>query len=89
MVYCYSFARDADSIAPTGSINMSRIDSCELVLKLDAAMFSDNSAQSGRTFNSSADADVTGGNSVLLMVYARSYNILKSTAGVAGLGFTM
>ena len=87
MVYCYSFARDADSIAPTGSINMSRIDSCELVLGLDPALFSNNTSVSGKHLGSGGD--VTGGNSVMVLVYARSFNILKQTGGVAGLGFTM
>ena len=89
-VYSYSFARDADSIAPTGSINMSRIDSCELVLGLDPALFSDNTTQSGLNLSSSGSSiQVTGGNSVMVLVYARSFNILKQTGGVAGLGFTM
>ena len=110
-IYCYSFARDADSIAPTGSINMSRIDSCELILQLDGALFSNNAAYGGVN-NSNADASpdvgdiiydgttggyavpvahprVSGGNSVLVFVYARSFNLLKTAGGVSGLGFTM
>ena len=41
-IYCYSFALNPEDAQPSGSVNLSRIDSCELLLDLQPEMFDNN-----------------------------------------------
>lgn len=38
-IYCYSFALNPEDAQPSGSVNMSRIDNCELLLDLQPELF--------------------------------------------------
>lgn len=88
-VYSYSFAYSPDSTMPSGSCNFSRIDSSELVLGLDPALFQDNASNGSKGgLNFASGGTVTGGNSVTVLIYARAHNILRISLGVAGLAFS-
>lgn len=94
-VYCYSFALNPEDAQPSGSCNFSRIDNAELRLDVDKYMFQDNSNYGGLNFGSSTVGTasepivpvVTGGNSVSVIVYARNWNVLRVTLGLAGKAF--
>jgi len=74
MIYNYSFALDPEDWKPTGSINMSRIDTVKLDLKHCA-------------FVKSASV---GGNrpEAEMFLFARSINIMKVVSGMAGLKYS-
>jgi hypothetical protein len=82
--YCYSFAHSADSVMPSGSCNFSRIDSAELTLTVDPALYTDNSTVGGKTMTTA----VSGGNSITVFCFARSHNVLRISLGVSGLAFS-
>ena len=91
-VYCYSFALNPEDAQPSGSCNFSRIDNAELRLGVDKWMFHDNSVVGGLNFGSSQTGQqqppaVTGGNSISVIVYARNWNVLRVTLGLAGKAF--
>jgi hypothetical protein len=75
-IYCYSFAIKPEEHQPSGSCNMSRIDSVSLHLTLNHGV--------------SGNAAVTTGNTedVKLYVYALSYNILRIVSGMGGLAYS-
>ncbi|MBT97110.1 MAG: hypothetical protein CL902_00585 [Dehalococcoidia bacterium] len=77
-IMTYSFALHPESENPSGSANFSRVDNAQLTLKFDKAMWSDNSAHGG---------DDDSSNSIKVLVYARSWNILRVTLGLAGKAF--
>lgn len=64
-IYVYSFALKPEEHQPSGSINMSRIESVNLLL-----------------------TNSTGTSPVRVNTYARSYNILRITSGMAGLAYS-
>ena len=74
MIYNYSFALDPEDWKPTGSINMSRIDT----VKLDLKHFSKTglTVQTGNRPNGE------------VFIFARSINIMKITSGMAGLKYS-
>ena len=74
MIYNYSFALDPEDWKPTGSINMSRIDTVKLDLK--------HKALSGLTV---ATGNRPNGE---VFIFARSINIMKITSGMAGLKYS-
>jgi hypothetical protein len=65
-VYCYSFALHPESCTPSGSVNLSRIDHCDLILNLQEGL---------------------GKEQVTVMVYARSWNVLRFREGLAGVAY--
>ena len=66
-VYALSFAMHPDQIQqPSGSLNMSRIDTVDLKFKAGAGE----------------------GRGDTMFVYARSYNVLRMSLGISGLGFS-
>ena len=88
-VYSYSFALHPEDAQPSGSCNFSRIDNAELRLGVDKFLFQDNSIQGGLNLGASksgqeAAVSVTGGNSVSIICFARNWNVLRITLGLAG-----
>ena len=88
-VYCYSFALHPEDAQPSGSCNFSRIDNSELRLEVDKWLFADNSIAGGLNLGASqsgleAAPAVQGGNSLSIVCYARNWNILRVTLGLAG-----
>ncbi len=77
-VMTYSFALHPESENPSGSINLSRVDNAQLTLKFDSAMWTDNTAHGGED---------NSGNSVKVLCFARSWNVLRVTLGLAGKAF--
>lgn len=77
-VYSYSFALYPESENPSGQCNFSRIDTKKLKLTLDNAMFTDNTAVGG--------AD-NSNNSCKVLIFARNWNLLRVTLGLAGKAF--
>ena len=67
-IYTYSFALSPEQaiVAPSGSANFSRIDSCTLSLELQQALAKESTE---------------------VIVFARSYNLLRYREGLCGLGF--
>lgn len=65
-IYVYSFALEPESVSPSGSCNMSRIDHVDLNLTLEEGL---------------------GKEQCEIIVFARSYNILRYREGLAGLAF--
>jgi hypothetical protein len=91
-VYCYSFALNPEDAQPSGSCNFSRIDNAELRMEVDKYMFQDNSVVGGLNLGASSTGNqstpaVTGGNSISVIVYARNWNVLRVTLGLAGKAF--
>lgn len=86
-VYSYSFALNPEDAQPSGSCNFSRIDNAELRLKVDNGMFKDNSSKGGLNLSNTTGAAVAGGNAVSVIVYARNWNVLRVTLGLAGKAF--
>jgi hypothetical protein len=82
--YCYSFAHSADSVMPSGSCNFSRIDSAELTLTVDPALYTSNTTVGGKNMTTA----VSGGNSITVFCFARSHNVLRISLGVSGLAFS-
>jgi hypothetical protein len=76
-IYCYSFALQPQDIQPSGTCNFSRIDSTKLEVTLDGRVFYGPSQQGGTDSN----------NSVSILVYARSWNVLRFKYGLGGLRF--
>jgi hypothetical protein len=88
-IYSYSFALNPEDSQPSGSCNFSRIDNATLELGLDKYLFQDNSVAGGLNLGPSAAGNqaccaVTGGNSVTLLCFARNWNVLRITLGLAG-----
>ena len=66
-IYCMAFALNCeDTTQPSGSLNLSRIDTCELVLEMQSALANEN---------------------YTVLVYGRSWNLLRFREGVAGAAF--
>jgi len=76
-IYCYSFALQPQDIQPSGTCNFSRIDSTKLEVTLDGRIFYGPSQASGTDSN----------NSATLLIYARSWNVLRFKYGLGGLRF--
>jgi len=76
-IYCYSFALQPQDIQPSGTCNFSRIDSTKLEVTLDGRVFYGPSQASGTDSN----------NSVSILVYARSWNVLRFKYGLGGTRF--
>jgi hypothetical protein len=76
-IYCYSFALQPQDIQPSGTCNFSRIDSTTLELDLDGRLFYGPSIAGGTDSNSS----------VVVLVFARNWNVLRFKYGLGGLRF--
>ena len=96
-VYSYSFGLNPGDQQPSGSCNFSRIDNSKLNLTVDQYLFRSNLAQNGLNLGSTDAVDnaaatrsplVSGGNSISLLVFAQSYNVLRITLGLAGKAFS-
>ncbi len=84
-VYSYSFALHPEDAQPSGSCNFSRIDNAKLRLSLDDQLFADRTAIGGQNLsNTGENKQVSNGNSVSIIVFARNWNILRVTLGLAG-----
>ncbi len=81
-VYVYSFALRPRAAAPSGTLNFSRVDSARLTLTTKAAVLAsvDAVAREDDTLAASTTLDT-------LEVYARNYNVLRVSNGMAGLAF--
>ena len=78
-VSCWSAAlHPEDQSQASGSINLSRIDSKKLHFSLDPALFMNTIEAGGRDLS---------GNSVEVIIYSRSWNLLRITMGLAGKGY--
>ena len=84
-VYSYCFALNPEDMQPSGTCNFSRIDSSTLRLTLDKHLYTDNSSVGGLDLSSTGV--VTGGNSVTVVCFARNWNVLRITLGLAGKAF--
>lgn len=74
-IYCYSFALNPEDPQPSGSVNLSRIDNCELLLDMQKELF----------FNNNAPLD---NGEVTIIVFARNWNVFRYREGLGGLAFT-
>ena len=88
-IYSYSFALHPEDAQASGSCNFSRIDNAEFNFTIDQYLFEDNSVQGGLNLSATqvapgAAVSVTGGNSLTFIIYARNWNILRVTLGLAG-----
>lgn len=81
-VYVYSFAHDPARAPPTGSLNFSRVDSAIMRLTTKAAVLTDPLAAQSEDDTMVAARDLT-----TLEIYARSYNVLRISAGMGGVLF--
>jgi len=96
-VYCYSFALNPGDQQPSGSCNFSRLDNSKLDITVDSYLYRSNVSQGGLNFGSTDVTDidgsttrsplVSGGNSLSLRCFARNYNVLRITLGLAGKAF--
>lgn len=73
----YSFGLNPEQQQPTGTCNMSRIDSCRLVYKVRDVLASARSA---------AGFDIYTG--TVVYIYVVNYNILRMMAGMAGTAYS-
>jgi hypothetical protein len=93
-VYSYSFALNPEDAQPSGSCNFSRIDNATLHLDCDPYMFTDNTVHGGENLSNTTAPDtgatppaVASGNSVSIVCFARNWNVLRVTLGLAGKAF--
>jgi hypothetical protein len=68
-IYSYSFAIQAESSSPTGTLNFSRAQTAHLILTMD-------------------DSFSQGGSDGRVRIYAKTWNILRFSGGMAGLVFS-
>ncbi len=73
----YSFGLHPEQHQPTGSCNMSRIDSARLIYKVRDVLASSRSA---------AGFDIFTG--TIVYIYVQNYNILRMMAGMAGVAYS-
>ena len=78
----YSFALRPAESAPSGSLNLSRIDNTTLQLQYKKAS---GTTQTPVTDESACNADAA--NLKLLQIFSLSYNVLRVAGGLAGLAF--
>jgi hypothetical protein len=74
-IYSYSFALHPEDPQPSGSCNFSRIDNIELTFEMQDRINQSNAQNGGL-----ADYQV--------IVYARSWNVLRFRDGLAGVAFS-
>ena len=79
-LYIYSFALRPEEHQPSGTCNFSRIDNTILDITLDSA--APVSPVLGET------GDLLKGESALLTVFARNYNVLRIMSGMGGLAYS-
>lgn len=90
-IYLMSFALAPCSHAPSGSLNMSRIDSAVLALTFKAASVAANTTTLSNIANITAPETTTttdATNLSALRVFAVSYNILRIMSGMGGLAYS-
>lgn len=82
-IYVYSFALNPKCHGPSGSLNMSRIDTCRLELSTKKATL-DSATEAVTEYETT-----TGAQSLkILEVYALNHNVLRIDGGMAGLVYT-
>jgi hypothetical protein len=79
----YSFALDPEKHQPSGSANLSRIDTTVLNLWFHDATSTGNTTDDDNTTHSVADSD-----SSYSAVYACSYNVLRVMSGMGGVAYS-
>ena len=77
-IYNYSFALHPEDPSPSGSCNFSRIDTVSLRLELNKGKDSDSVP---------SDKQLGDDEPVEVVVFARSWNVLRFKEGLAGIGF--
>jgi hypothetical protein len=91
-IYVYSFALEPEDFRPSGSVNLSRIDNVKLVTKhVDFAPTVSVPDGSGGTVSAVGlvhpNRPGTAVKGAAIRVYARSKNVLRIKAGMAGLAY--
>ena len=84
-VYCWSAALYPEESQPSGSVNFSRIDNVELVLDMQENI--DMPPQPRRTYDDRSNVKQATGDFTVL-VFARSWNILRYREGLGGVAFS-
>ena len=79
-IYLYSFALRPEEHQPSGTCNFSRIDNTILEFQLDTR------AQAPSPVI--PDSYFPNGNSALMVIYARNYNVLRIMSGMGGLAYS-
>ena len=87
-IYCYSFALYPEEPQPSGSCNFSRIDNVELVFEMQTGI--DQFNEIGSIDPSTRGSCNIRGNTgeFTIIVYGRSWNILRYREGLGGLAFS-
>jgi hypothetical protein len=90
-IYYMSFALSPTQHAPSGSLNLSRIDSAVLALTFKAASVAGNATATSNIANVT-DAEATtitdATNCSALRVFAVNYNVLRIMSGMGGLAYS-
>ena len=84
-VYSWSAALDPMSWLPSGSVNMSRIDTCQL--NLTSQQSNHHPFTNDGQIAAATSSAVSGFSASDLLVYARSYNVCKIVSGMAGIKY--
>lgn len=79
-IYNYSFALHPEDPSPSGTCNFSRIDTVSLRLEL-------NKGKDASDGSDAADRQLGDGEPVEVVVFARSFNVLRFKDGLGGIGF--
>jgi hypothetical protein len=79
-LYLYSFALRPEEHQPSGTCNFSRIDNTILEFQLDTRAQTQSPVIPNQYF--------PNGNSALMTVYARNYNVLRIMSGMGGLAYS-